>query len=68
MNSITKKIIALSFLVLSAACSEKPATEQENQEKKQENVSQKNGDKKDVQIRFKAVPLPDKSTYKNPTF
>lgn len=62
MNAIATKIITLSFLVLSAACSEKEAIEP----KKKEEVNQRN--EKPGEINFKVFPLPDKSTYKNPTF
>ena len=67
MNATIAKIVALSILVLTAACSEKVAPESEQKQK--EEVSQKkNDDKKAPLSQFKAVPLPDKSTYKNPTF
>ncbi len=64
MNSIFTKIIFLSLLVVTAACGEKPETEPP----KKEEVSEEKGEKKSPQVRFKAVPLPDKSTYKSPSF
>ena len=67
MNTTIAKIIALSFLVLAAACSKKKAPESE-QKQKEELSQKKNDDKKAPLSQFKAVPLPDKSTYKNPTF
>lgn len=67
MNSIIKKIIALSFLFLAAACSEKEVTEPQQKQKEEVSQEKKNG-KAAPLSQYKAVPLPDKSTYKSPTF
>lgn len=64
MKFAIAKIVLLSFVFMTAACGEKEPAEQQT---KDEAVQEKNG-KKSPQVRFKAVPPRDESTYKNPTF
>ena len=67
MKSIISKIVLLSFVFMAAACGDKEAKEHQTKNQQDEAAQEKDGKKK-PQISFKAVPLPDKSTYKNPTF
>ena len=67
MKSIATKIIALSFIVLAAACSEKE--EKEAQNTQNEEVSQEKKSSKAAPLsQFKATTPRDKSTYKSPSF
>lgn len=64
MKFIIAKIILLSFVFMTAGCSDKEVTEKQNKEE----VNKEEREKKAPLGQFKATEPRDKSTYKNPTF
>lgn len=66
MNAIITKIVLLSFVFMTAACSDKATPE--SQVKKEETTQEKKNDAKAGEINFKATNLNEKATYKNPSF